>query len=422
MFPRALRSHLQAAMADTPVVFLAGARQTGKSTLVKEYQASFPGSRYLTFDDLNNLSGARKDPVGFIESLPSVAFLDEVQRVPELFLPIKASVDRDRRPGRFILTGSANVMLLPRVAESLAGRMEIMTLWPLAQAELRGVRPGFIDACFGGDPRLPVIHELDRRALWEICARGGFPEPCQRADAEARERWFDGFLSTLMQRDLRDLSDIQSIQEMPRLLGLVAGRSGSTANLSDLARDLGVSQPTVKRYLALLQTLFLVVLLPPWFENVGKRLAKTPKLYLNDPGLLSHLLGVDGRGQDDLSRFIGPVLETFVVMELMKGAPISRHRPSLFHFRTAQGTEVDVVLESRRRDLVGIEVKASATVQAGDFKGLKELQGLVGGRLKAGVVLYTGRETVPFGPGLWAVPIPALWAPERAPEADGAAG
>jgi predicted AAA+ superfamily ATPase len=411
MFNRALQTQLRTSMADTPVSFIAGARQTGKSTLIQAFQAELPGSRYASFDDLNTLAGARRDPVGFVADLPPVAFLDEVQRVPELFLPIKASVDRDRRPGRFILTGSANVMALPKVADSLAGRMEILTLWPLAQGELQGTQAGFIDACFRGEPRSLAMHPLSRRDLLAVASRGGYPEAIQRPTAEERTRWFDGYLTTLVQRDLRELSDIQGLQEIPRLLGTLAARAGSTLNLSDLARGLSISLMTVKRYLAFFHTLYLLVVLPPWSENLGKRLVKAPKVYLNDSALLAHLLGLGEAGLEALPGMTGPVLETFVVMELVKTAPLSRLRPTLSHFRTAAGAEVDIVLETRRRDLVGIEVKASSTVQASDFKGLQELRGMVGDRLKAGVVLYTGSETVPFGNGLWAMPVPALWSP-----------
>ena len=402
-------------MADTPVLFLAGARQTGKSTLAQSFQAKCPESRYATFDDLTTLAGARRDPAGFVEELPPVAFLDEGQRVPDLFLPIKVAVDRDRRPGRFILTGSANIMVLPKVADSLAGRMEILTLWPLAQGEIRGTRPGFIDACFQGDPSVLARQDLDRRAILAAGSRGGYPEVFQRATADERFRWFENYLTTVIQRDLRELSEIHGIQEVPRLLRALALRTGSTLNLSDLTRDLALSLMTVKRYLALFQALYLVVVLPPWFENLGKRLVKAPKVYFNDSGLLAHLLGVADEELAAVPHSAGPVLETFVVMELVKTAPLSRLHPTLHHFRTGAGAEVYIVLESRRRDLVGIEVKAASTVQAADFKGLRELGNLVGDRLKCGVVLYTGRETVPFGPGLWAVPIPALWAPGASP-------
>jgi len=414
---RHLQSRLQKAMGDTPVAFLAGARQTGKSTLVKALQAGLPASSYSTFDDLNTLASAMDDPVGFLGQLPAQAFLDEVQRVPDLFLPIKAAVDRDRRPGRFVLTGSANIMLLPRVADSLAGRMEILTLWPLAQAELEGVVPGFIDACFHGDPGSLKVPALARGELLRRALAGGYHEVLARGAGEDRERWFDSYLTTLIQRDLRALADIEGVHLLPRLLSLLAARAGSTLNQSDLGLNLGISLMTVRRYLALLETLYLLVTLPPWFENLGKRLTKTPKLYFNDSALQAHLMGVEAAGVAAQPHLAGPILETFAVMELTKTAPWSRARPALHHFRTSAGREVDVVLENRRRELVAVEVKASATVQGSDFKGIRELQSLVGDRLKAGILLHAGSETLPFGPGLWAMPFQALWSARASGEA-----
>lgn len=397
-------------MGDTPVTFLAGARQTGKSTLVKSIQAELPSSAYATFDDLNVLASAASDPVGFLEGLPSQAFLDEVQRVPDLFLPIKASVDRDRRAGRFVLTGSANILLLPRVADSLAGRMEILTLWPLSLSEIRDTLPAFIDACFQGDPTRLAVEPMERKELWSQVLAGGYPEVLERSGAEAREYWFESYLTTLIQRDLRNLADIEGIHLLPRLLRTLAARAGSTLSQSDIAQNLGVAVPTVKRYLTLLETLYLTVPLAPWYKNLGKRLAKTPKVYFNDAGLQAHLMGIEAPALEARPQEGGPVLETFAVMELMKSAPWSRARPSLHFFRTSAGREVDVVLENRRRELVAVEIKASSTVQNSDFKGLRELQSLVGDRLKAGVLLHTGKEILPFGPGLWAMPIQALWA------------
>jgi len=394
------------ALGDTPVVFLAGARQTGKSTLVRTLA---PEAEYRTFDDLGVLAAAQADPEGFIGALGPRTILDEVQRAPDLLLPIKASVDRDRRPGRFILTGSANVLALPKVADSLAGRMEILTLWPLAQAELEVAHPGFVDACFGGQPERLRVPSIDRGELFRRIAAGGYPEAVARTASIDRTRWFEAYLDTLIQRDVRDLAAIEGLAQLPRLLRTVAARSGSPLNVADLGRTLGLGQVTLRRYLTLFETLFLLVQLPPWFENLGKRLAKTPKLYLNDTGLLGHLLGADADALQD-SPALGPLVETFAVMELVKSAPWSSTRPALFHVRTSAGQEVDVVLEDRRRRLVGIEVKASATVGAADFKGLRLFQELTGDRFTCGVVLYTGREILPFGPGLWALPLQALWA------------
>ena len=407
MFERTLSSLLRAACADTPVVFVAGARQTGKSTLV---QRAAPSARYVSFDSLGVLAAARADPEGFIEALGERAILDEVQRVPELLLPIKAAVDQRRRPGRFILTGSANVLALPQVADSLAGRMEVLTLWPLAQSELEGVTPAFVDACFAGRAQHLVFKIEDRAALVHRVLAGGYPEAVARKTADARARWFDAYQTTLLQRDVRDLAAIEGLAQLPPLLRAVAVRAGSPLNVADLGRTLGMNQMTLKRYLALFEALFLTVPLRPWFENLGKRLAKTPKLYLNDAGLLCWLLGFDAEGLRKQPSAFGPVLENFAVMELIKSAPWSRARPAVLHLRAPTGEEVDVVLETRKRELVGVEIKAGSTIGQADFRGLEWMRSLVGERFKCGIVLYGGREPLPFGPRLWALPISALWA------------
>ena len=413
MFARMLQGKVLEAMKDTPVVFVAGSRQTGKSTLVQAMQAGLPDSDYRTMDDLNTLASARRDPKGFVAGLPSRAVLDEVQRAPELFLPIKVAVDRDRRPGRFVLTGSANVLALPRVSDSLAGRMEILTLWPLAQAEIEGTHPGFIDACFSGQAGSLRCPGRSRTTLLQRVLAGGYPEVLARATGQARARWFDGYLTTLVQRDVRDLAQIEGVIQLPPLLATLAARAGSPLNFADLGRNLAMNQMTVKRYIALFEALFLVVTLPPWSDNLGKRLAKTAKIYFNDAGLLAHLLGVDADGLAHQSVSKGALVENFAVMELMKLAANSQARPSLFHFRTSSGQEVDVVMETRRRDLVGVEIKAAATVADADFRGLHSFAAIAGKRLRAGIVLYAGRETLPFGDRMWAVPLEALWAENR---------
>lgn len=409
MIPRTVGARLSVALEDTPAVFVAGARQTGKSTLVQAHVQRADGWTYRTLDDLATLASADADPEGFVEALGDRAILDEVQRAPALFLPLKAAIDRDRRPGRYVLTGSANVLALPRVADSLAGRMEVLTLWPLSQIELEGTPPAFIDACFLGRPdRLRVAAER-REDLVDRMLRGGYPEAVARRSDEARERWFDAYVTTLLRRDVRDLAAIERISELPRLLQAIAARTGGPLNVADLGRTLGLNQMTLRRYLTLLETLYLVVPIPPWFENLGKRLARTPKLYVNDSGLLAHLTGTDAGGLSQRPADVGPVAETFVVMELLKMAAGAAARPKVFHFRMSTGQEVDMVLENRKRELVGVEIKAGATISEADFKGLRALRDAVGARLKCGVVLHAGREILPFGPRLWAAPIQALW-------------
>ncbi|HET9553214.1 MAG TPA: ATP-binding protein, partial [Anaeromyxobacteraceae bacterium] len=340
MFRRLLEQSLDAALADTPATFVAGARQTGKSTLVQGLVKRARGWTYRTFDDLATLASAQADPQGFVEALGDRAVLDEVQRAPGILLPLKLAIDRDRRPGRFVLTGSANVLALPRAAESLAGRMEVLTLWPLTQAELDGARPGFIDACFEGRPAALRSPSTDRATLVRRLVRGGYPEAVSRRGDPARRRWFDAYLTTLLQRDLRDLAAVEQVAEVPRILEAVAARTGGPLNVADLGRTLGLNQMTLKRYLVLLEALFLVFRLPPWFENLGKRLAKTPKLYLNDAGLLAHLLGLDAAGLAARPRDLGQLLESFVVAELLRLAPHARLQPRLHHLRTSDGVEV----------------------------------------------------------------------------------
>lgn len=407
MLPRHAAHRLRAALADRPVVLLHGARQTGKTTLVR-VMAEERGARYVTLDDLTMLAAARGDAAGFLAGFAEPLVLDEVQRAPELLLAIKAAVDRKRTPGRFLLTGSANVLLLPRVAESLAGRMEIVNLWPFSQGEIEGAAEGFIDAVFADAP--PV---LDRSAssapLTERVLRGGYPEAFSIASAERRRAWFDGYVTTILQRDVRDLARIEGLTELPRLLALLASRPMAQLNFADLSRGTGLPQTTLKRYFALLETVFLVRLLPPWYANIGKRLVKTPKVLITDTGLAAHLMGIDrGRVAEDRG-LLGGLLESFVAMELVKQAGWSADSPALYHFRTHEGDEVDLVLERRGGALVGVEVKSAATVTAADFKGLRALAELAGRRFRRGIVLYTGAEVVPFGAGLFALPVEALW-------------
>ncbi|HUT58236.1 MAG TPA: ATP-binding protein [Phycisphaerae bacterium] len=409
MYPRNVSARVLEALGDSPVVFLHGARQTGKSTLVQHLVSTDHPARYITFDDPTALGAAAADPTGFVAGLDGPIALDEVQRVPDILLAIKSEVDRNRRPGRFLLTGSANVFMLPRVADCLAGRMEILTLWPLSQGELLGRREGFIDALFarslpdaapGGAPQAGLVGRL---------LQGGYPEGCARKDAARRRAWFSSYIATILQRDVRDLADIGRLTAMPRLLALLASRVGSLVNCAEMSRSLQIPQTSLKRYLALLEATFLLCFLPPWTSNLGKRLIKSPKLYLNDTGLAASLLGCGSRRALEASGLIGPLVENFVVMELRKQAAWSKSQPGLFHFRTLPGQEVDIVLESPSGSVVGIEVKASASVRAADAKGLHALADAAGPRFVRGIVLYSGDEVVPFGKRLHAVPYGALW-------------
>jgi len=409
MFPRHLTPGLLDALAHRPVVLLHGARQVGKSTLAASVAAGPYRARYLTLDDAPVLAAARSDPTAFVGGLTGPVVLDEIQRAPGLFLAIKAAVDRARRPGRFLLTGSANVLLLPRLAESLAGRMEILTLWPLSQGEIEGAREGFIDAVFAKSlsPLAPEPEPWPQ--LFDRIARGGYPEVVGLGDEARRDAWFGSYVTTILQRDVREVSNIEALAAMPRLLALLATRGASLLNASDLSRGIGIPLTTVKRYLALLQIAFLVQLLPAWSANLGTRLVKAPKVLLADSGLMACLLGVNRERLALDAALRGPLLENFVAMELQKQATWSKARPGIFHFRTSAGHEVDLVLEARGGRLVAVEVKATATPNDSDFKPLRRFAEATRTRFHRGVLLYTGVEPVVFGPNLHALPISALW-------------
>ena len=411
MYPRFTSDQLRTAVSDRPVVLLHGARQTGKSTLVKT-MAKETGAEYLTLDDVSVLTAAKDDPSGFLASHSGSLVLDEVQHAPELFVAIKVDVDRNRRPGRFVLTGSANVLLLPRLSDSLAGRMEILTLWPLSQGEIDARREGFIDRLFSDElPPRPTQTPSPQMPTLDRAMRGGFPEVVEM-DAARRYAWFQSYLMTILQRDVRDMANIESLTAVPKLLSLLATRIGSPANYSEIGRDLGMPQTTLRRYMGLLQATFLVQIAPAWFTNRGKRLAKSPKLYLVDSGLAGSLMGFDA-GTAPPPVMSGPLIENFIVMELRKQLGWCRTRAEMFHFRT-QTEEVDIVLEAvGGRRIVGIEVKAGRTLSTSDFKGLRALAEMAGSAFHRGVVLYEGDEMIPFGHGMFAMPIRSLWQEQR---------
>ncbi len=405
MFRRNLGPALEAALADTPVVLVSGARQTGKSTLVQHMVAG----NYYTFDDAGTLSSARADPQGFLAALPRPAILDEVQLVPELFRAIKFEVDRDRRPGSFVLTGSANIMALPSLSESLAGRMELLTLWPLSQGELSGMREGFIDALFDAAPPVLGPSRLGQPELISRVLEGGFPEVVQRANAARTRAWFRSYTTTVLQRHVQDISNIDALAELPRILSLVAAQATGISNVARLARDVDIPPTSMKRYLSLLQAAYVVQALPGWSQRLGQRLMKTERLTLVDSGVLAFLQNVTAQRLITERQLLGPILETFVEMELRKQLGWSETLATLYYLRTHSGTDVDLVVEASDGRLAGIEVRAAAKADGRDFRGLEFMREHLGERFARGVLLYTGEQTLPFGDRLWAMPIDALW-------------
>ncbi|MFZ4478326.1 MAG: ATP-binding protein [Rhodoferax sp.] len=400
-----VQANLQASLADTPVVLIQGPRQCGKTTLARAV-AEPRGYGYLSFDDDNLVRAARADPSGFVADLPAKMVLDEVQRVPEIFTSLKLVVDRDRQPGRFLLTGSANVLLLPKLADSLAGRIEVIRLHPLAQVELRARSAGFLRQLFNADFGSESFERMGL-SLAERVVAGGFPAALTRQSAR-RRIWYQSYVQTLIQRDVRDLARISSLDVMPRLLDLAAGQTAHLFNVSELASPFGLSRPTVRDYLTLLERVFLIDLLPPWHVRHINRLVRTPKIHLNDTGLAAALLRVDATGLHANRVLLGQLLETFVFQELRRQASGSPETFAFYHFRNRDDHEVDIVIE-RGSLLAGVEVKASGTVRSEDFRGLRKLQEIAGERFACGVLLYDGEASVRFGPRLFALPVQTLW-------------
>lgn len=385
-----------------------GARQVGKSTLVESIAASDHPSAVLTLDDQATRTGALNDPTGFVAQLRTPVVIDEIQRAPALLLAVKARVDRDPTPGQFLLTGSANLLTAPAIAEALTGRAEYLRLAPFSQGELRGRPETFVDAVFAGTWPEVAGAPVGRAPYADLVAAGGYPTAVERAE-HRRARFFASYVDALMQRDLGSIARVHDQANVQRLLSSIASTSASLLNADSLGRDLRVSPNTVRAHIALLETLFVVATLPAWSHNLLSRVIKTPKAYVTDSGLHCHLIGADAERLRNDGAVAGPVFETFVAMELGRQAAWHQNPPQLFHYRDRDGREVDVVLERRDGTVAAVEVKTAASISSGDFRGLRHLRDKLGARFKAGVVLYTGERTVPFEDRLAAVPLSGLW-------------
>lgn len=406
MYERFVERRAEEALGDTPVVLIVGPRRAGKTTLVRKMG---DGDRtYSTLDDQTVLEAAQSDPAGFIRGLDR-AIIDEIQRAPDLLLAIKKTVDEDYRPGRFLLTGSANVLTLPRVADSLAGRMETIRMLPLAQAEIANRAPTFLERLFEG--RLQSqMESVVGDELIQTVLRGGFPEAIGRESERRRQDWARSYLTSILTRDLRDIAEIEKLTELPKFVRLLAEHSGQLVNYSQLAGGINVNQRTAHRYVGLLEQVFLIATLQPWFTNTLKRIVKTPKLHFLDSGLLAAARGLTfDRIKADRGPF-GALLESFVFSEVLKLMTASDLRLTPHHYRDRDTREVDIVLERDDGMVAAIEVKASATVKAGDFSGLRALADACGDRFAFGVVLYDSTDVVSFGDRLAAAPLSSLWA------------
>jgi predicted AAA+ superfamily ATPase len=405
LFPRFAADRVTTALKDTPVVMVNGPRQCGKTTLVREFTNK--NRTYITLDDDTVMESVRNDPSGFVRGL-DMAVVDEVQRAPELLRAIKKSVDADRRPGRFLLTGSANVLALPQVSESLAGRMEIISLLPLSRSEILGKPPTFLkNALVGKIPKtfeIIIGDDLIRAALV-----GGYPEMLRRKDQKRRRAWARDYIKAIVERDIRDIADLDKLAQMPRLLQVLAHHSGQLPNFSQLGGQIGIDDKTTRKYIAILEQLFLVHRVAPWFRNQLKRLVKTPKLHFLDSGLLAVTVGATEERVAKNRSILGSLLETFLFSEIMKQSSWLDEICTLHYYRDKDQAEVDVVVESESGAIVGLEIKAAATVNVGDFRGLRKLSAASGHNFKLGLVLYDSEDTVPFDDKLFAAPISCVW-------------
>lgn len=395
------------ALEDTRVIMINGARQVGKSTLARLMARQIPGAVVRVLDDPATLRAALDDPTDFVDH-SGLMVIDEIQLAPELLRPIKAAVDLDPVPGRYLLTGSSRILALRTLPDALPGRMEIIELWPLSQGELSGGPDRFVDLAFARGPRIDHSSELRRRDYLDRLVVGGFPEATRRAPRR-RAAFFDSYLSTLIERDVLELSSIERHGDLLKLLSMLAGRAGTLLVPGTLAGQSGIPRTTLVRYLELLSSVFLIKSIPAWSPAGARRAIGTPKLAFVDTGIACHLIGQDAGRLGEPGGAAGLMMENFVFMELARQLTWSQERGRLYHYRTKDKLEVDAVIETPDGRVVGIEVKAGATVRTEDLAGLRHLANQVGDRFVAGYVLYTGQQTLPFGEKLRAVPLDALW-------------
>ena len=439
-YPRYAERSLTEALEDSPVVLIQGPRQCGKTTLAQMVCAPkhlpwpsnvatwqhrpasslAPGRRdyaYVNFDDDAVRAGAQADPMGFVADLPERVILDEIQRVPALFSALKIAVDCRRVPGRFVLTGSTNVLRVPTIQDSLAGRLEVVRLHPLAQFEIEGRSAagftghrtsGFLDTLFGGRFRIRRTERLGKQLAERIVA-GGYPAALARPHERRRASWYRNYLEAQTQRDVPDLARIRSLEALPRLLALAAVQTAQLFNASKLAAPFQLTRPTIESYVTLLESVFLLERLPAWHSNRLRRLIKTPKLHIGDTGLAGALLGADTALLAADRPLLGRLLETFVFQELRRQASGHDLPLQFFHFRDRDQVEVDIVIERGALAVAGVEVKAGATVTGADFRGLRKLRAALGDRFAGGAVAYDGEMCTRFGDRLYAVPLRMLW-------------
>jgi predicted AAA+ superfamily ATPase len=408
--PRGVEPSIEAAIAEARVACIIGPRQAGKSTVARRVATRHGFPAAVSFDETAVREAAQRDPGAFVAGLPTPALIDEIQRVPDVLLEIKHRVDHHPVVGQFLLTGSADFRSIASVRDALPGRVDYITLLPLAQRELEQhplAVDNLIDGLFDADPPMLRAGSVGIDAHVQRIAAGGFAESTVRSSA-SRERYFEGYVASVLDRDLRDVARVRDTAAFGRLLGLLSARTAQLVNRSRLARDVGLDDKTVASHIDTMARMYLLHVLPSWHVNIGHRHVKSPKIHLADSGLLAHLRGLDASSLAS-SEHIGAICESFVVCELARLATFARGRVTAFHYRDQDRREVDVVLERRDGSIVGVEVKTSSVVRSSELRGLEHLRDRAGERFRSGVVLHPGSRTLALGDRLWALPLEALW-------------
>lgn len=408
-FPRHVRELVLEALSDTPVTMLMGARQVGKSTLVRDIVSTDHPAHTVNLDDQAPRRAALDDPEGFIGGLPKPVLIDEVQRGGlDLVLAIKSSLEKDRTPGSFLLTGSANILSSKEVQDALTGRIERVQLWPLEQSEIYGGSVNFVDSLLSGSPPQVSRAVTGRDAFADLVVAGGYPEARTRIDRR-RGRWFKNYIELTLEKDLADVTDAYKLEEMPRLLRALAARAANLIVYEDLAKELGIDRKTVKAYIRLLELIFVIKVLPAWRPGIASREQAAPKAYIADSGMQLNLIGADAARLHEDGGLAGQALENFVAMEILRHAGWAQTDARAWHYRRSR-EEIDLILEDPAGRIACVEVKAAVTLGASDWRTLKSFRDRFGERFAAGVIIHTGAQTVPLGDRLWAVPVSALWA------------
>jgi uncharacterized protein len=408
MYHRNVHYLVVEALGDTRIVLVAGARQVGKTTLTRAISSGPHPMRPLTLDDRATRDAAISDPTGFVSGLAGPVLIDEIQRAPDLLLAIKDDVDRDTNPGRYLLTGSTHLLASKRINDALTGRIETVRLWPLAQTEIHEGSVNFVDAMYAAAPPTVIGAPVGRAALQGFLSAGGYPEARLR-DGRRRSRWFENHLATALDRDLRDISDAVKTEAMPGLLRLLASQAANLLSYRAVGTRLDLHHQTVKSYVGLLEQMFLVRRLPGWRPGLGAREVQAPKIYIIDTGLMAHLMGAGDERIAGDDQVTGKIVENFVATELIKHAEWAARAVRLYHYQRER-EDVDLVLEWDDGSIAAIEVKSRATLRQDDWKWVAKLRDRRDNSFRAGVVFYTGEQTIPLGDRLWAVPLSGLWA------------